>query len=493
MSEASQKVSEWLRQSVEQEVAQAALGDARRNRVAGQLVTRLSQQPAASLANALEDEASLEAAYRLLNNEAVSWQDMLSGHLLATRERAGLVQECLAIHDTTEFVFPGDSYRAGLGPTTTRGQGFFLHAAVAVSADGDRIPLGTLAAEIYTRPIDSRGVRVGHQRRLKSKAVSNQARQAGHIPQWPKESRRWMELMERIEQARAGRFECIHVMDREGDIYEVLKAAAALNARFVIRACQDRAVFHQGQLTHLFELARAQPPQASRQIELSERSGKARSFDPKSHPPRKERKATVAYSSTRACLRKPDSKGRTPQGIEVNLVRVWEPKPPPGEPAVEWFLLTTEPIETASAVERIVDIYRARWLIEEFFKALKTGCAMEQRQHESFHALANILGLCLPIAWRLLLLRALERTCPTAPASLAFTPRQLLILAQLAKKLPQAPTVEQALGALARRGGHLKRNGSPGWQTLWRGFRELQLVEIGWMLAEKRLSRSQKM
>jgi hypothetical protein len=493
MSKASEKVPEWLRQSVEQEVAQAELGDARRNRVAGQLVARLSQQPAASLANALEDEASLEAAYRLLNNEAVSWEELLSGHALATSERAGQFQECLAIHDTTEFVYPGDSYRAGLGPTTAGGQGFFLHAAVAVSADGERIPLGTLAAEVYTRPIDSKGVRVGRQHRLKPQQVSQQARQAGNIPSWPKQSRRWMELMQRVEQARKGRFECIHVMDREGDIYEVLKAATQLQARFVIRACQNRAVFHQGQLTHLFELARAQPPQASRQLQLSERLAKARVYAPSSHPLRKARQATVAFSSTQACLRKPDSKGRTPQGIEVNLVRVWEPQPPPGEPAVEWFLLTAEKIESASDVERIVDIYRARWLIEEFFKALKTGCAMEQRQQESFHALANILGLCLPIAWRLLLLRALERSCPSAPASLAFTPRQLLILAQLAKNLPRAPSLQQALRALARRGGHLKRNGAPGWQTLWRGFRELQLVEIGWMLADKRLSRSQKL
>lgn len=493
MSKASQKVSQWLQKSVAEELAQAQLGDARRTRVAEHVLTRLAQQPAASLANALEDEASLEAAYRLLNNEAVSWEALLSGHLMATRERAALVQECLAIHDTTEFVFPGDSYRTGLGPTTTRGQGFFLHAALAVSSDGQRVPLGTLAAEVYTRPIDSRGLRVGHQRHLKSKQLRKQARQEGNIPQWPKESRRWLELMERIEQERAGRFECIHVMDREGDIYEVLKAATERSARFVIRACQNRAVFHQGQLTHLFELGRAQPPLGTRQIELSERSGKARTYDAKSPPARKQRTATVAFSATPVSLRKPDSKGRTPQGIEVNLVRVWEPAPPQGEAAIEWFLLTTETVHTVRALQRVVDIYRARWLIEEFFKALKTGCVMEQRQHESFHALSNILGLCLPIAWRLLLLRALERTCPTAPASLVFTPRQLLILAQLAKNLPQAPTLEQALAALARRGGHLQRNGPPGWQTLWRGYRELQLIEVGWLLAETGPSNSKKM
>ncbi len=448
------------------------------------------EQPTASLANALEDEASLEAAYRLLNNEAVSWRGLLSGHIEATAERAHQLKQCLVLHDTTEFVFSGDSYRAGLGPTTTRAQGFFLHAALAVWGETAPIPLGVLGAEVYTRPVDSRGLRVGSERRLKPHQLSKQERQAGHIPNWPQQSRRWLELMQRIERECAGRFESIHVMDREGDIYEVLKAATECNARFVIRACQDRAVFHQGKLSHLFEVARAQPAQAHRHIQLSQRSGKARAYDAKSHPARKEREATVAFSATRVCLRPPDCRGRTPQGIEVNLVRVFEPEPPPGEPAVEWFLLTSESIQSSEAIERIVDMYRARWLIEEFFKALKTGCAMEQRQHESFHALSNILGLCLPIAWRLLLLRALERTCPTAAASLAFTPRQLLILAHLAPSLPQAPTLQQALGALARRGGHLRRNGPPGWQTLWRGYRELQLLEQGWILAQRGLPSS---
>ena len=30
-----------------------------------------------------------------------------------------------------------------------------------------------------------------------------------------------------------------------------------------------------------------------------------------------------------------------------------------------------------------MNIYRTRWTIEEFFKALKTGCLYEQREFES--------------------------------------------------------------------------------------------------------------
>ena len=71
----------------------------------------------------------------------------------------------------------------------------------------------------------------------------------------------------------------------------------------------------------------------------------------------------------------------------MNVVRVWETDPPRGQPAVQWVLLTSEKIGSAAALQRVVDIYRKRWLIEEYFKALKTGCSLEKRQVGSFDAL----------------------------------------------------------------------------------------------------------
>ena len=91
-------------------------------------------------------------------------------------------------------------------------------------------------------------------------------------------------------------------------------------------------------------------------------------------------------------------------------------------------LLTTEPIDTVEQIVRIVDWYRTRWLIEEFFKALKTGCAYEKRQLESLPTLLVALALLAPIAWRLLLLRHLSREPPATAATVALTPRQLQVL-----------------------------------------------------------------
>ncbi len=122
-------------------------------------------------------------------------------------------------------------------------------------------------------------------------------------------------------------------------------------------------------------------------------------------------------------------------------------------PAVEWRLATT-----------VVDAYGARWRIEEYFKALKTGCALEKRQLETLDALLNALGLFIPIAWNLLRLRVLSRQ--EQPASKVLSSTQLKVLRASSKKeLPDRLTVRDAMLAIAKLGGHLKRNGDPGWIT----------------------------
>ena len=137
-------------------------------------------------------------------------------------------------------------------------------------------------------------------------------------------------------------------------------------------------------------------------------------------------------------------------------------------------------------VERIVDIYRARWLIEEYFKALKTGCAIEKRQLESKHALLNALALFIPIAWRLMRLRTLARDQDTAPATSALTVTQVEVLvATSRKKLPPQPTVREALMALAALGGHIKNNGEPGWLILGRVYDKLLTMETAWLAARR--------
>jgi hypothetical protein len=244
----------------------------------------------------------------------------------------------------------------------------------------------------------------------------------------------------------------------------------------------------------LRELFEGRETATFRDVPISPRKPKKTPRSNRTHPPREMRTAQLAISAQTVRLRCPKYlRRKCREEITLSLVRVNEPNPPEGEKNVEWVLLTTEPVDTLEQMTAVVDIYRARWLIEEFFKALKTGCAYSQRRLESQHALQNALALSLPVAWRLLLMRALDRCEPDAPAEHAFTATQLDILRAVChRKLPRQPTIAEAVFVMAELGGHLRSNGRPGWIVLGRAFQELLLLEAGW-LARERLTRATEM
>jgi hypothetical protein len=295
-----------------------------------------------------------------------------------------------------------------------------------------------------------------------------------------RESLRWSELLEQVD-ARASDVDCIHLMDREGDNFDLIALLLAKDARFVVRGCHDRALADGHQLS---EQLAALKPMVRRQIELSPRldDGRPRASQ-KTHPPRRGRSAVISVAGTEVTLRRPSSAHVAEDELTLNAVCVWEAAPPPGEPPVSWILLTSEPVDTREQLLSIVDYYRSRWVVEEFFKALKTGCSIEKRQLESYDALSIALGVFLPVAWRLLLARSLSRAIPNAPASIVATKVQLELLRHKLKLKQLPPTAEAATFAIAKLGGHLKRNGAPGWLTLGRGLEALLIMEAGWRAA----------
>ncbi|MEZ4359867.1 MAG: transposase [Kofleriaceae bacterium] len=164
---------------------------------------------------------------------------------------------------------------------------------------------------------------------------------------------------------------------------------------------------------------------------------------------------------------------------------MFEPEPPPGQEAVDWLLYTTEPLGTRQEIEDVVDYYRCRWQIEELNKALKTGCVVQERQLESFDALTTMLALSLPIAVELLALRTLARSDETAPATEVLSEDELAALRHMSHRpLPDRPTVQDALWCIAGIGGHIKNNGSPGWQVLQRGMEKFMSFAAGWCAAK---------
>jgi hypothetical protein len=412
----------------------------------------------------MASDAELEGVYRLLNNERVTFEAVLAPHIEATLKRATQHGTCLVLHDTTSFEFGGASRRDGLGLMIGNGQGFFAHVSLAVAPGEARTALGVVAVEHWSR---------------QTRKGSNGNPETWRDPN--RESLRWARQLQKVEALRREEVSWVHVMDREADIFDVLASARALQARFVIRSAHDRACSDDAARIRdrVGELA----PRLQREIELTSRAdGNRPGVVRKRHPKRDARTAQIAIAACTVDL-KPSTHANADESVTVNLVHVWEPSPPQDQPAVDWLLYTTEPIETESDLLSIVDMYRARWVIEEYFRVLKTGCAFERRQLESSHALTNALALFIPVAWQLLLARSLCRTDPDAPATTLLTDVQILLITQQLRLASPPKTLLEATYAIAKLGGHLRRNGLPGWITLSRGYEALLLMGAGWAAA----------
>jgi hypothetical protein len=462
---------------VAREFAGAELGDQRRSDRLVWIADALHKEPAKGFPRALGSDAALEAFYRFINNDAFSADDIVAPHLLATMKRAAEAKMTLAIHDTTLFEYSSD--REGLGPTASNAHhGFVAHVSLMV-AEKDGLPLGVAHVETLTRSGKKR-----QKRQKKGRSHVDHDDPA-------RESLRWVRGVERIERGRreSETFDVVHVTDAEGDFFELLATLHDKDARFVIRAGQQhRSVLCEGNAQPLRDVADGLLPLIYREIELSERKQppkRVTAATRRRHPERSARRARIAIGVGRIMLKRTNYSNVKVEPFEVNVVRVWEPSPLANEPAIEWLLLTTEDVSTADHVARVVDIYRRRWLIEEYFKALKTGCSLEKRQVESYGALCKILALFIPIAYRLLLLRNLERLDPNAPATSVFSHTDLEIMqrAPSNQTLPPPVTVADALLHVARLGGHLKNNGRPGWQILSWGYEKLLTLRLGWELA----------
>lgn len=418
------------------------LGDFRFSRLADKrlekrllvIVDQLRDDPSLSFPSAMTD-SELEGAYRFVGNPRVSFDDIVSGHFRQTVTRANEVDTLLVLHDTTDINAVSVDFR--------------IHVSMAVDF-AKRLPIGLVSV-------------------LPNERGAHERKQAG----LENENKRWVDGVQKSE--RRLKREVIHVADREAGSAEIFRELINQGKRFVVRGQGTRRVTNSK--GNVSDVLKAQEIVASREVQLSKRTSRGNVADKKAHPKRESREATLVVSASEVEL---------PRVGLLNAVSVAERNPPEGETPIEWILFTSEHIGTAEEVLRVVDIYRTRWLVEEFFKALKTGCQYEKRQLESYEAMLNAFGVLAPMALQMLLLRTLAQNDSERSAGEALTEVQLMILKTLPRtaKYPQR-TVREALLAIAGLGGHLKNNGEPGWITLGRGFEKLQNYEIGWTLAAK--------
>ena len=147
--------------------------------------------------------------------------------------------------------------------------------------------------------------------------------------------------------------------------------------------------------------------------------------------------------------------------------------------------MTSVPTTTPEHAWERVDWYQCRWLVEDYHQCLKSGCRIEERQLQTVDGLMRLLGLLSPLAVRLLQVRALAREDPERSAQEVIEPLMLAVLAQRTGQSPATMTLGTFWTEVARLGGYLarRRDGPPGWRTIWKGWLSLQTLLEGAHLA----------
>jgi hypothetical protein len=462
----------WL----DDELAGCAFADERLGQRLRKLLERMEGAMGESLPLACQDWANTKAAYRFLANGRVSEAEILRGHFQATRSRCAASDDLiLVLHDTTEFSYQRKRADAvGLTCRVNSGKdkagrfrmhtvcGLLMHSSLAVTPEG--LPLGLSAIKFWTR------------KKFKGTAALKRKVNPTRIPIECKESIRWLESLRESTQRLGEPERCVHIGDRESDIYELFCTAQELGTHFLIRACVDRLA-GDGQHTIADELKKVKVKGRHR-VEVRSPNGKVR-------------QAVVELRYCRIQVLPPIGKQKRYPALSLTVIHARERRKPRDRERIDWKLITDLPVRSrAEAVEKL-RWYAVRWKVELFHKILKSGCRAEDARLHTAERLVNLLSLYCILSWRIFWMTMLNRVVPDGSPRLALTTLETDLLDELVPdKDPRSrrrKTLSHYLTKIARMGGYLARGPDPppGNTVMWRGLTRLMDIELGTLIGAR--------
>jgi hypothetical protein len=438
------EAAEWIKK----EFQTVDLGDERLNQRLFKVANALYEQPERSINAAIEDWASTKAAYRFFDHPSVNSSALFEPHQKQTIKRVKSCKRVLAIQDTTYLNFSNLECIEGLGnigktpESVCPIQGLVMHQTLAVDPDGhpEGLPLGILSQEIWSR--------------------------AGRDK---KESHKWSDAL--IEHVGNGH-ELIYVTDREGQIFDFMRAVLDRDHQFLIRcktadtlaydAASEKYQTLQNHLREAPELGGISV-EVHAQKKKMVRGGKNIRVLAQS----REAKLTVQAKTLELLPRDKKKHG----SFKLTAIWVREIDPPSEYDAVDWILLSSLPAEDLEQVLEKIQWYKMRWHIENFHKVLKSGCQVERSRLEHLDRLKPYLTLMSILAWRLYWMSRVGRLDDQLSCALVLSPSEwkALYLKINKKKPPQTPpTLQQAMIWIAQLGGFnaRKSDGYPGAQSI---------------------------
>jgi hypothetical protein len=458
---------------VDREIAGCEFRDARLGDRYRKLLAQMGSAMGQSIPLVCQDWANTKAAYRFFSNERVDEADILAGHFQSTRDRTaatdGLV---LVLHDTTEFSYQRENSEAiGITKRINSGRdkagrlrshtvcGILMHSSLAVTIEG--LPLGLAAIKFWTR------------KKFKGTAALKRKINPTRVPIEKKESIRWLENLKQSTTLLDDPERCVHIGDRESDIYELFCAAQEIGTHFLVRTCVDRLA---GDGDHTIgEEMNEVAVKGLHRIEVRDSNG-----DPD------EALLEIRYRKIRVLP--PIGKQKRYPALTLTVIHAEERGKPKNRKKIDWRLITDLPVQSRKdAIEKLA-WYALRWKIEVFHKILKSGCKAEESKLRTAQRLVNLISVFCILSWRVFWITMLNRSNPHVPPDLALTDSEIALLDHLLRDRDQSSlrrkSVSHYLTKIARLGGYLARASDPppGNTVMWRGMSRLTDIGLGAMI-----------
>lgn len=410
------------------------------------------------------DRHCLKSFYRFMNNKKVNRELFLqnfSDYLkTAYRQRpADDDGDWYLVQDTLYTDFNSRESLEGSYTQSVKNKGFILHHGLMLNSRF--IPQGLLFQDVINRDREQFG-----------KSHDKASR-----PIEDKESYKWINGLQagaRFTESCAASI--VHIMDREGDILDVIKEAERLKARYVIRSTHNRNLPQEN--SKLWNTLRDLPQGSTIVRILRDKGGRT-------------------YQAN--CILK--YRQVTINGFSKPIFAVYLKEVSPihhqrkRKEDVEWLLLTNLDVTDYGNAEHIVNIYAHRWLVEEFHHCLQTGgCEIEKRQFRNDDVLLDTITLLSIPALKILLSRYLARENPEEEMQMMFSDIEIEFAEKIAPRYLKPSDHQDArprsvlwiIILLSRMGGHqgIRARGLPGYRTLWRGWAKFDQQLQGYLIAK---------
>jgi hypothetical protein len=263
---------------------------------------------------------------------------------------------------------------------------------------------------------------------------------------------------------------CVHIGDRESDLYDLFHAARQAGTHFLVRTCTDRLA-GAGEHT-VAQVMSGAPVQGLHRVQGRDKRGKPFT-------------ATVEIRYRRLWIWPPAYKRGEAPKLSLTVLYAQERDAPQGREKIDWKLLTDLPVGSRKRAVEKLEWYAQRWKIETFHKILKSGCRAEEAKLRTYGRLVNLISILCLLSWRIFWITMLNRTDSAAPPEMAFTELEQYLLEELVPdRSPPAKGLAHYIDKLARMGGYLARahDPPPGNTVIWRGLSRLTDIQLGIMI-----------